>query len=499
VLKVAVIGGGLGGLATAARLARAGLEVTVFEQNPAVGGKAGELRLAGCRFDTGPSLLTMPQVVDDLFTDLGESRAAHLHLRPLDVLCRYQFADGTVLRSCSDAGAFGERLAAATTDTVETVARYMARSAVLYRLAADFFLFRPLAGWASFGRGIPPSKGLWALRQLPRLGFGQTMHGLHRRHFRDPRTVQLFDRYATYTGSDPHRCPATLALIPHVEHRLGACLVGGGVYRLVEAVRDLAVRQGANIQTGARVERIVTRQGQVRGITLAGEPLDFEAVVSAVDVNTTYRELLADRPCRTGTRHMRRPLSSSALVFYWAMRGEYPQLDIHNIFFSEDYRREFEELRHGACPVDPTVYLYRSCGYVPSDAPVGHENWHVMVNVPPDGGQDWRREVERMRARIFSRLGGALGLAPEEAIAAERVLAPPEIQSQTGSYRGSLYGPASHGVTATFLRQPNRSREIAGLYFCGGSAHPGGGMPLVMLSGALAAQQVLEDMAGGLS
>jgi len=496
-LRVAVIGGGLGGLAAAARLARAGLEVTVFEQNPAVGGKAAELRIAGCRFDTGPSLLTMPQVVDDLFTDLGERREAHLRLRPLDVLCRYQFADGAVLRSCPDAGAFGDRLAAATTDTAEAVVRYMARSETLYRLAADFFLYRPIAGWASFGSGISPAKGLWALRQLPRLGFGQTMHGLHRRHFRDPRTIQLFDRYATYTGSDPHRCPATLALIPHVEHRLGACLVEGGIYRLVEAVRDLALRQGVRLQTKTRVERIVTRNGRVRGVTAMGETFDFDAAVSATDMNTTYRKLLADCPSGLGARQMRRPLSSSALVFYWAMRGEYPQLDIHNIFFSGDYRREFEELRQGACPVDPTVYVYRSCGYVRSDAPVGHENWHVMVNAPPDTGQDWRAEVERTRGRILSRLGSALDMDPALAIVEEGLLTPPQIETRTGSHRGSLYGPASHGATATFLRQPNRSRDIAGLYFCGGSVHPGGGMPLAMLSGALAARQVLEDAAGG--
>lgn len=491
-----MIGGGLGGLAAAARLAGADLDVTVFEQNPTVGGKAAELRFGGCRFDTGPSLLTMPQVVDDLFADLGERREAHLHLRPLDVLCRYHFADGAVLRSCPDAGAFGDRLAAATTDAAEAVRRYMARSETLYRLAADFFLFRPLAGWASFGRGISPAKGLWALRQLPHLGFGQTMHGLHQRHFRDPRTIQLFDRYATYTGSDPHRCPATLALITHVEHRLGACVVQGGIYRLVEAVRDLALRQGVCIHTDARVERIVTRHGRVRGLHVAGDTLGFDAVLSAVDVNTTYRELLADRPCGAGTRHMRRPLSSSALVFYWAVRGEYPQLDIHNIFFSGDYQREFEELRQGACPLDPTVYVYRSCGYVRSDAPAGHENWHVMVNVPPDTGRDWGAQVERMRGRVLSRLSSALGMAPATAIVEERVLTPPEIEARTGSYHGSLYGPASHGAAATFLRHTNRSRDIAGLYFCGGGAHPGGGMPLVMLSGALAARQVLEDTAG---
>ncbi len=478
-------------------MAAAGLEVTVFEQSPAVGGKALELCFDGCRFDTGPSLLTMPQVVDALFTDLGERREAHIHLRRLDVLCRYQFADGTVLRSCPDAGAFGERLAAATTDTAEAVARYMARSAILYRLAADFFLFRPLAGWASFGRGISPAKGLWALRRLPRLGFGQTMHGLHQRHFRDPRTIQLFDRYATYTGSDPHRCPATLALIPHVEHRLGACLVEGGIYRLVEAVRDLALRQGVVLQTEARVERIVTGDGRVRGVTVAGESFGFDAVVSAVDVNTTYHRLLPECPSGAGTRHMRRPLSGSALVFFWVVRGEYPHLDIHNIFFSADYRREFEALRRGACPPDPTVHVYRSCAYVPSDARAGHENWHVMVNVPPDVGQDWEGEVEHMRGRILNRLRSALGLSPATAVVGERFLTPPQIETRTGSYRGSLYGPASHGATATFLRQPNRSRDISGLYFCGGSAHPGGGMPLVMLSGALAARQVLEDAAGG--
>jgi phytoene desaturase len=496
-MRIAVIGAGLGGLAASARLAATGHSVQVFEQCQTVGGKAGELRFGGCRFDTGPSLLTMPHVVDALFSDLGERREDHVGFRSLEVLCRYQFADGTVVRSCPDIDEFATAMAAVTTDAAASISRFMAHSELLYRLAADFFLFRPIQGWASFGRGIAPSKGLWALRHLPRLGLFQTMHGLHQRYFRDPRTIQLFDRYATYTGSDPYRCPATLALIPHVEHRLGACAVEGGVYRLVEALRDLVLRQGVTLHTSAPVERIVTSANRVRAVTVEGESIGFDAVVSNVDVNTTYQKLLADCPSRRRRRLERQVLSTSAMVFFWVLRGQYPHLEIHNIFFSADYRHEFQQLREGLCPGDPTIYVYRSCAYAPHDAPEGHENWFVMINVPSNSGQDWEREIERERAIILSRLGSALDSDIAAAIRDERVLAPPDIQERTGSFRGSLYGPAAHGASATFTRQPNRASDISGLYFCGGSAHPGGGMPLVLISGALAAQQVLQDAAGG--
>jgi phytoene desaturase len=492
-LKIAVIGGGLAGLAAAARLAAAGLDVTVFEQNDQFGGKAGQLSVDGFRFDTGPSLLTMPQVVDDLFTDLGECRAEHVAFRPLDVLCRYQFADGTILRSCPEVDAFGAAVSAATADSSEAVVRFMDHSRMLHRLATDFFLFRPLAGWRSYGRGVSPEKGLWALRQLPRLGFGRTMHRLHARSFNDPRTIQLFDRYATYTGSDPFRCPATLSLIPHVEHCLGACVVEGGVYRLVEAVQALAMRAGVRVLTGTPVEKIIHNGSQIKGLSADGQALSFDAVVSAIDVNVTYLRLLADSPLRLGCTHSRRELSSSALVFYWGVRGEFEDLEIHNIIFSEDYRKEFSELREGRCPSDPTIYVYRSCAYAPGDAPGGHENWFVMINTPPDLGQDWERKTQAAREVILRKLKASLGTDLAPLIVSERVLNPPGVAERTGSYRGSLYGPASHGVVATFQRHPNRSPDLRGLYFCGGSAHPGGGMALVLISAALACGELLAD------
>ncbi|NPV46838.1 MAG: phytoene desaturase [Armatimonadetes bacterium] len=495
-MQVAVIGAGLGGLAAAARLAGAGMEVTVFEQNEAVGGKAGELICDGFRFDTGPSLLTMPFVVDALFADLKERRADCVDFHPLAVLCRYQFTDGTVLRSCPDVETFGAAVAAATTDSSRSVLRFMAHSEVLYRLAADFYLFRPLSGWLSYGRGVSREKGFWALRHLPHLGFAKSMHRLHARYFRDPRVVQLFDRYATYTGSDPFRCPATLALIPHVEHRLGACTVSGGTYRLVEAIRELALRQGVQILTGARVEGIAHDGRQVRGVMVDGQTRRFDAVVSAIDVNTTYQQLLDGWPLPSGRRHSRRDPSTSAIVFYWGVRGEFADLETHNIFFSHDYRREFGELRRGRCPADPTVYLYRSCSYAPADAPSGHENWFVMVNAPPDLGQVWEHETQVVRSAILLRLKSALNVDVAPRVVSERILTPPAIAACTGSHRGSLYGPASHGLVATFQRHPNRSRELKGLYFCGGSAHPGGGMALVLISASLACSELLRDSQG---
>lgn len=492
--RVAVIGAGAAGLAAAARLAGAGLDVTVWEQNESVGGKAGELRRDGFRFDTGPSLLTMGFTVDRLFADLGENRADHVTFRPLDVLCRYHYPNGTVLRSVPEISAFAAAVAVATGDDVRAVKRYFAHSADVYRLAEDFYLFRTFDGWADFARDIPPARGLAALRKLPQLGMHRSMHSLHCRFFRDSRTIQLFDRYATYTGSNPYTCPATFALIPHVEHQGGAALVEGGIYRLIEALRDLALRQGAQLHTQAPVRRILVREGRIIGLEAAGEQYEYDAVISAVDVGMTYDVLLADAPCPTARRHRRRPLSTSALIFHLGVRGRHADLDVHNIFFSGDYKSECRTIhRQQRCYAEPTIYLYISSRFAPADAPPGHENWFVMINTPPDLGQNWAAETQRAREYIRGRLKQATGVDLADAVVSESVMTPPDLARRTGSLFGSIYGPAAHGFAAALMRQPNRSRDFRGLYFCGGSAHPGGGLPLALISGELAARQVLNE------
>jgi phytoene desaturase len=322
------------------------------------------------------------------------------------------------------------------------------------------------------------------------------MDRLARSYFRDERMVQFFDRYATYNGSNPYRTPGTLAIIPHVEYDLGAVAADEGIYSIPTAIARLAEEGGVRFHYGVRVERIlVDSSRRVTGIVAATERLSFDAVVSNVDVVASYERLLDDPDAPLAKRYRRLEPSSSGLVFYFGMDESFPELSLHNIFFSGDYRAEFADIfERRRCPVDPTVYVNITSKTTPADAPAGGENWFVLVNAPYDAGQSWAGEAERTRKAVLERLSSALGRDVERHIGVESSMNPGEIAERTGSRFGSLYGISSNSRLAAFLRHPNRSSRHRGLYFCGGSVHPGGGMPLVVLSGKIASQLLQKDI-----
>ena len=493
--RVAIIGAGLGGLACAGRLAAAGFHVEVFEQADGPGGKAGSLSLGPFRFDTGPSLLTMPFVVDELFSDVGADRRETLEIEPLEVLCRYHLADGSTLDAVSDPATVAGRLDRLGWAEREQVEAYFDYCRGIWDASAEFFLFRPLIGPLRTVREIGLTRALDALRDLRHLDARRSMHEANADFFDDPRAVQLFDRRATYAGSSPYLAPATLNIIQHVDYALGGYVVGGGVRALVRALDQLAEDLGVRFHFNAPVERILSSSKTVDGLEVLGERLGFDAVVSNADVNLTYASLLGDRESRAARRYAKLEPSSSALVFYWGLRGVHDEVDVHNILFSEDYAAEFEDLFvNHTCHHDPTVYIYVSSKYASEDAPDGCENWFVMVNAPHDRGQDWTQEIERVREAVAAKIRDRLGIEVAGLIEHSASLTPPELASKTGSRFGSIYGISSNSQWAAFQRQHNRCRHHRGLYFCGGSAHPGGGMPLVLLSGKMAAEHVREDL-----
>ncbi|MDF1566380.1 MAG: FAD-dependent oxidoreductase [Spirochaetaceae bacterium] len=336
------------------------------------------------------------------------------------------------------------------------------------------------------------------------------MDAAHRRFFSDERAKQFFNRYATYNGSNPYAVPATLNIIPHVEYGIGGFAVKGGIVAIPRALERLARELGVEIHLNEKVERILT-EGQpgrrfgrnaarVIGIRTSGNSpggkQDFPAdeVVCNADVTTAYRHLLDDTTAPLAKRYRRLEPSSSGLVFFWAMGSDYPEFGLHNILFSSDYPREFGDIfERRRMPDEPTVYINITSKVDRWDAPSPGENWFVLVNAPPDEGQDWAAETSRTRKAVLSRIEKALGRDVSGDIRHESVLDPPAIAEQTSSHRGSLYGISSNSRGAAFLRHPNRSRRYRGLFFAGGSAHPGGGMPLVMLSGKIAADLVLKN------
>ena len=475
--KAGIIGSGIGGIATAIRLALKGYRVTVFEAQDTFGGKMKQFELAGFRFDTGPSLFTMPHLVDDLFRAAGRQPADFFRYQRLQVITHYFFADGTRLPAYADPGRFAAAVEQQLAVPRQQVLNYLRQSGRIYEATAPTFLYKSLHKPATY----LSADLLKALAVLPRLGLNTTMHQANARAFADARLVQLFDRFATYNGSDPYQAPATLNLIPHLEHNLGAFYPEGGMYAIASSLVQLAQTLGVAFHYQEPVQQILTHGNRISGLQTAKSRYDLEVVVSNMDIVPTYRRLLPQ--VKAPEKTLSQPRSSSALIYYWGIRHSFAELHLHNIFFSQDYRQEFHSLFQArTVDPDPTVYVNITSKYTPADAPAGMENWFVLVNVPHNAGQDWPQLVKTTREAVLNKISRALNTDIRPLIACERVWDPVGIESQTSSFAGALYGSSSNTRMAAFLRHPNFSSELKNLYFCGGSVHPGGGIPLCLLS-----------------
>jgi len=475
-LHIGIIGAGIAGLAAAVRMAVRGHQVTVYEARAQAGGKLDQLKLGGYRFDAGPSLFTMPHYVDELFRLAGEAPRPHFSYDRLPVVCNYFWEDGTRLPAPADAGRFAHEAGDALGVDPRRIRTFLEASRQKYERTGRIFLEKSLHRvdtWLS--RSV-----LRALAALPSYDLMQSMHRVHKRELQHPKLVQLFNRFATYNGSNPYKAPGLLTIIPHFEHGIGAYYPRGGMYRIPQSIYELARRLGVRFHFNSPVERILVKDKRACGLQVQGEPRYFDRIISNMDVFFTYRKLLPDE--KHPERILRQEKSTSALIFYWGVGRSFPELDLHNIFFTEDYRREFEELSAGRVYSDPTVYVNISSKADPADAPAGRENWFVMVNVPYDSGQNWAALRTEVRRDTLAKLSRMLGRSIEPLIEEEDSLDPLRIESRTGSHLGALYGTSSNNRMAAFLRHANFSRRIRDLYFCGGSVHPGGGIPLCLLS-----------------
>ncbi|UCD06444.1 MAG: phytoene desaturase [candidate division WOR-3 bacterium] len=487
--RVAVIGAGIGGLSTAAYLAAAGYQVDVYEKNSEPGGKASVLNASGFRFDKGPSLLTMPFVFEEHFRNLGVNPQDYVGFERLSTNCRYFYPDGITINAYADKKRLSQEFAANTRTAPLSIDNYFRRCGRIYELAADLFLFdSPLTTFRN-----PTGQSLSTLTHLGELGMFTTLNKINCHYFKDRRAVQLFNRYATYNGSSPYNAPATFLIIPHVEFTFGAYNVCGGINSIPQALFAVAKQKGARFHFTMPVTEIVHENHRIRGIKFDNTEMDCDVVVANSDVRNVYRILLKDHNSPMARLYAGKEPSSSALVFYWGIKGNFKDLEVHNIFFSHDYQKEFQDMfRKKHCPDDPTIYINITSKYVETDAPRGCENWFVMINAPYVAGQDWSSEVAKIRKRIIEKLNRILSTDIEKRIVYESVLTPPDIEKETGSVQGSLYGMASNTVSGAFMRQQNRSFIYRGLYFCGGTCHPGGGMPLALLSGKIASHLVMK-------
>lgn len=489
--RVGIIGAGLGGLSAAIRLANAGFEADVYEQNSSPGGKASQFVKDGFRFDKGPSLLTMPFVLEELFNECNENINNYLNLKPLEIICKYFYPDGTVINAFSDVEKFGDEVERNTTDSKSSLKSYLSYCNTIYDLTSELFLYNSPSQFSTFLN----KEAFRTLLQIKKIDPFRSMHQANCSFFRDKRLVQLFDRYATYNGSNPYKAPATLNIIQHVEYNLGSFIPEGGIYSITSALLELAQKKGVNFYFNSKVEEIITHNKVVQGIKADGKEIIYDFILSNVDVNTTYKKLLQNTPTKEAIRYSKLTPSFSGLVFYWGIDGTFDQLETHNIFFSKNYQQEFDYLFiNKTIPDDPTIYIYISSKLNPKDAPAGKENWFVMVNAPHIHNQDWDAAIKTARYNIIEKINSILKVDISKKILFEEKLSPVDIQVNTGSYLGSIYGISSNDKFSAFKRHPNKSKSIKKLFFCGGSAHPGGGIPLVILSGKIASELMMKEV-----
>ena len=475
--KAAIIGAGIGGIAASIRLAVKGYDVTVFEANEAFGGKMQEFWLGKYRFDAGPSLFTMPHLVDELFALAGRNPSDYFTYTRLDPITHYFWPDGSHVKAYADGAKFAAEVNQQLGVPKQAVLDALAKSARLYKGTADTFLHKSLHKLDTY---LNPDV-LKALSCLSDLGLTTTMHQENAKQFSDHRFVQLLDRFATYNGSDPYQAPGTLNIIPHLEHNIGAFYPDGGIYAIAASLVKLAEELGVEFRYNEPVKQILTTGRSITSVETSQGKYKADVVVSNMDIVPTYRRLLPNQKAPEQT--LQQPRSSSALIFYWGIKRSFPELHVHNIFFSQDYKEEFEHIfKYKSISPDPTVYINITSKADPLDAPTGNENWFVMVNVPHNQGQDWEQLTKATRQAVLQKLSKMLGTDVETLIEEEQVLDPLLIESKTSSFGGALYGSSSNNRMAAFLRHPNFSNKLKGLYFCGGSVHPGGGIPLCLLS-----------------
>jgi 1-hydroxycarotenoid 3,4-desaturase len=484
-----VIGAGVGGLAAAIHLARAGRRVRLYERSASVGGKLRELVVGGRTILGGPSVLTMRWVFDELF----DGRLAdYVTLLPVEPLCRHFFAGGATLDLHGDAERSRAAIAAfAGARDADGYLRFRRHARKIYEIVRAPFMENELPSLFDF---MSP-RALWQMTQIDGL---RTLMKALGDYFVDPRLRQLFARYATYNGSSPFHAPATLAVIAHVEHEHGIFAVAGGIYRLAEALERRARELGVEVITGADVEEIVVEPAgagvRARGVRVAGVVETADAVVANCDVADAYQRLLARvAPVRPlGRKYAGEELSLSAYVLLATAPPPPFALAHHNVFFSRDYAREFAELvDERRPPAEPTVYVCAEATVPAGGSGDGDGGYFILTNAPPLDGRgaavDWLEEGPACRARVAAVLARhGWTLQPS----ATHELLPADFAARFPSSRGAIYGLASNSRMAAFKRPANRIAGIDGLAFCGGSVHPGAGLPMVALSARIATRLI---------
>ncbi len=482
--EIIIIGAGLGGLSAACRLAKSGFSVTVLEKNERIGGKVNFVEANGYKFDTGASLLTMRHILEDLFEFCEKSIKDYLEIVPLEPICRYFWSDGITFDASQNIEKTESEIENLEPQDIENFRKYLADSKQKYEISERTFLAKSL-------NDLPQLLTLKNLPYLLKISTLKTLDKHNASYFKSEKLQQLFNRFATYNGSSPYKIPATFALIPYVEFGLGAWYVRGGMYQIPRSLERLARELGVKFVLEAEVENIVVENKKAIGVKANGEVFYADFIVSNADAIETYRNLLPV----TNKRIESREPSCSGFVLLLGTRKKFDVLAHHNIFFSDDYKVEFDAIFKQKIPApNPTIYISATSRTDDSQSPAEHENLFVLVNAPYTSSKvDWQKQAKPYRDLIIKKLEN-FGLNDlENSIDFEQIITPEDFETKYRANKGSIYGISSNGIFSAFMRVPNKSKDIGNLYFVGGATHPGGGIPLVLLSGKMTSEMILKE------
>lgn len=486
---IAIIGGGLGGLSAAITLANAGMRVSLFEKNSHFGGKLMPVALGSYHFDFGPNTITMPHIFREVIEQTGRDPEQYFQLEKLAVHTRNHFSDGSHIDFTADRGEMIRQLETLDPFAAGQYDAFLAEVARLYRSSEQYFF--PLS-FQTFRDYLSPSLGAAMLKVRPL----ESMDHFFSRYFKHEGLLQAVGRYATYIGSSPYKAPATFAMIAHLELAQGVFYAKGGNVSIAQGFAAVAVECGVEMHPETAVTRILTEQGEACGVELEdGEQIVADAVILNGDLLSAFPELVAEaeRPSFRDTKRDRFEPSISAFVITAGLDVRLPELKHHNVFFSADYPREFRELfADKQYSGEPTIYISNSSHSDPSVSPLG-DNLFILINAPALTAQgDLQIDPQQYKERIYDLLEH-YGIKIRDHLQEERIFTPEFIRDTFGAHRGALYGPSSNRPKDAFLRPSNASRDIQGLFFVGGSVHPGGGSPMVTLSGLNVARRLIES------
>lgn len=479
--KIIVCGAGIGGMVCAVSLAHKGFEVEMYEKNNNPGGKMNEFRKDGYRFDTGPSLITMPYVFSEFFNEIGKNSDDYFELTGLDIACRYFWSDGTIFNSfCDEKKLYNELREVFGEAEAVNFFRYIDYGKIFFDLSEQSFLKDEFKI-----RNYLSKKGLV---NLSKFISGRSINDLSNKFFKSNKLKQLMDRFATYNGSTPYLAPQFFSIIPYVEFKFGAWYVKGGIYKMALAMEKLCNEMNIKINYGCELTDIEVTRSKISklifesGVNKISEVTDFDNLVS----NFTGNEKLSGKEYFEND-----DWSCSGFIMLLGMNKTFSELSHHNILFSDDYEREFIDIFEKKIPSDDmTVYISVSKKDQPEDAPEGCENWFILVNAPFLSSRfEWTEENKisyknKILKKIESFSNVSQGKLTDHIEFCE-IFTPEDFSRAYNSEHGSIYGLSSNTLYTIMKRPKNRSGKFSNLYFTGGNTHPGGGVPLCFLSGKI--------------